>query len=72
MAGSGTVIADEGARATIEGLDYDSTAAALTFAALEGVTMEQALGLSRLGGAESDRPASAPSAADRGRRCGCR
>jgi len=49
LAGSGTVLGDEAAKATILQLDYDTTPEMLTLAALEGITMEQALGLSRLG-----------------------
>ena len=49
LAGSGTVLADETAKATILQLDYDTTPEMLILAALEGITMEQALGLSRLG-----------------------
>lgn len=48
LAGTGSILADDEARATIHGLDYDTTPQSLTLAALEGVTMEQALGLSRL------------------------
>ncbi|MEP0314388.1 FGGY-family carbohydrate kinase [Hyphomonas sp.] len=48
LAGSGTVLADDGARGLILGLDYTTTSGSLAFAALEGVTMEQALALQRL------------------------
>ena len=48
MAGTGTVLAADRARATIHGLGYDTTPDELILATLEGVTMEQALGLKRL------------------------
>ncbi len=48
LAGSGSVLGDESAKATIYGLDYETTPQTLVLAALEGITMEQALGLDRL------------------------
>lgn len=48
LAGSGTVLGDEAARAAILQLDYETTPETLTQAVLEGITMEQALGLARL------------------------
>jgi xylulokinase len=50
LAGSGTVLGDDAASASVLGLDYDTTPERLIHAALEGITLEQGLGLSRLAG----------------------
>ena len=50
LAGSGTVLADDDATATVLGLGYGTSPEVLVHAALEGITFEQGLGLARLAG----------------------